>query len=367
MLRKLDTGNVVTFEVSSGFTVRASSASIAFLWSNWEVLFAFAPQHIRSLRSVTDQMPGVAAWDAWDCCGHWEASGFGGRGRWSLERAEIGVRRGRFAFFTDGRALGCPFRARTVMEYTRVDDLWISYRGTGLAALPKNVRLLHPLLRLLGSRITIYINKLGGEVAELITREPEKVREAAGDTAWEIYQRFIREEDARRNGHFDRLSIFTLDDSAAPSASEDLGFLTRKLERIEALLESLHTQGLDSADYRASLSVFSHDPTLALVKNRLIIERLINLVYEREIEEAPYDRDIRTRLSDLKNKTLNVPKGILVLMTIVVDLGDSPNEGKKHKWALDYSAYTISFEAALRITEWFFIDYLQPGVRLEHA
>jgi hypothetical protein len=362
MLRRIDTSRPVAFEVSAGFTARASSASIAFLWSNWEVLFAFQSHKIQALRVVASEIPGAATWEVG---GNWEARGFGGKGQWWLERARIGLQHGCFTYFTRAQSLACPLWARTVMEYDRIDETLISYRGTGVAALPRAFRLLHPLLRLLGARITLYINKLGGQVAEIITEHPEKVYEVAGEEAWKTYQLFIKEEQAIKTGQRTMFRYFA-EDETSPQATpvlDDILFLKKKLQRIESLL---HFKAIDLADYRSSLSIFLQDPHLALVKNRMIVDKIVNLIYDRDVGEQSVNSDLMRRLEDLKKKSLNVPRHILAFMATVADLGDPNCQLPRQVGVLDASAYTISFEATLRVAEWFFTEYLTPESRLRN-
>jgi len=353
----------INFEVAAGYTVEASSAAIAFLWSHWHVLYAFRPERVRASVTFDErQFRQASALEG----SRWHARGFGGEGDWWLERAEIGVQRGRFTYFTMAKCLGIPIQAKTVMEYERVNDSRISYQGTGIAALPKKYRPFHPILRLLGSRITVHINQIGGQVAELITREPQLVAKTVNEDAFQTYQAFMDEERRIRGGKKGSFKIFTTENSSPVGPSDDIGHLVRMLERIELLLQSLSSRIAWIDDYRASLSVFSQDHKLALVKNRMIVSRIVEIIYNKEVGENRRKLSLAERLLELRQKSLNVPETILGIMGLVDNLGDEASRDS-FGGLFDSSLYAISFQSTLQITEWFFVEYLAKGAAVDNC
>ena len=358
-----DGKRTIEFEIAAGYTVEASSAAIAFLWSNWDVLYAFRPQHIRAFVTLNDKGFGdISSGEG----SRWHAKGLGGKGDWWLERSEIGVQHGRFVYFTMARSLRCPIQAKTIMEYYRVDDKRISYHGKGIAALPKVFFPLHPILRGLASRIALYINRIGGEVAAEITRQPEKVAKVVNEDAFRAYQRFIDEEQEIKAGKRSSLKIFTAENHLPAHCDDDLVRLEKKLEKIELLLQSLHSKIVNIDEYRASLMVFSQDYNLALVKNRMIVGKIVEIVYGKEVHENRRKLDLAGRLQELRKKSLNVPERILALMMLVDNLGDEVSHAALGG-IFASSLYAISFESTLGITEWFFTEYLSKGAAIEHC
>lgn len=362
----------INFEVAAGYTVEASSAAIAFLWSHWHVLYAFRPERVRASMTF-DERPFRQTFALEGS--RWHARGFGGEGEWWLERAEIGVQRGRFTYFTRARCLGIPIRAETVMEYERVNDTRISYQGKGIAALPQTFRLLHPILQLLGSRITVHINQIGGQVAELITRDPKQVARTVNEDAFQAYQAFMDEERGIRAGKKGPFKIFTpensskiltTEDSSSVGPSDEMSRLVRMLERLELLLQSLHSQIAWIDDYRASLTVFSQDHKLALVKNRMIVTRIAEIIYNKEVGENRRKLSLAERLSQLQQKSLNVPETILSIMRFVDSLGDEASRDS-FGGLFDSNLYAISFQSTLQITEWFLVEYLAKGEAVDHC
>ena len=71
-------------EFMGGYTIRASAAAVAFLWSNWEVVYLVCPGRIE-VRRLTETS--------------WEGSGFGGYGEWHLTKCQCSPDSGHFEFY----------------------------------------------------------------------------------------------------------------------------------------------------------------------------------------------------------------------------------------------------------------------------
>ncbi len=343
-----------TIEFSAGLTVKACSASIAFLWDNWEVLYQLYPEKIS-----TERLTEVA----------WHATGFMAKAEFHLSKRVATVISGHYEFYTLAKFLGSPrFRAKTIMEYRRLDNHKISYSGTTSMIVPQILRPANWLLRLMADLAGFHVNKIGGQAVEAITARPDIVREKAGLNMYHLYEEYLEEEgilrracdslgDSRHFDHFDKN-----DHSATQAIASDISLLECKLKELEQKLNSLIGR-FDTNDFHVALLIFNSDPKMALIKNSAIIERMARIVFEREFQEASKSYDLKGVLAKLNDKSDVLPPSIAAFMRIVVELGkvgglvtSIRDVGSR----IDTTEFSISFNSTLRVTEWFFCEYLTP-------
>ncbi len=331
-----------------GYTVRASSAAIAYLWSNWEVVYLVCPGLVKA-RRLTETS--------------WEGSGFGGYGEWHLTKSQFAAESGHFEFYTMSSFFGCKFSMQVSNDYNRIDDQRVSYFGS--ASVPiKNVNmLLRPIIRVLMNQGGTYCNRIGASAAEQISINPSLVADKAGSEAFKTYQQYMDEEAAIRRGGTGTFRFMTPGTKSIVPQVGELELLRKRLENLEASFSALGGT-LDLKEFRSSLLVFASDPKMALVKNRTIVEQIARIVFEQEFSQPSGTRMLGQLLDQIAKDSENIPASIMALMRTVSYLGNvgshvaSKNSAQS---SVDACEFGVSFSATLRITEWFFSEYL-PSV-----
>lgn len=334
-----------SFEIKTGLTVKASPAAVAFLWSNWDVCDQLNNRALSIRRLGRDS---------------WSGKGWGGSAEWHLLKAHFTVDQGCFEFLAFGRFLGSPFRGQVTAEYRRLDTDMLSYVGGGEIAFTSRCAPLARLVEICGPRGANYANRTGARLAELITEEPALLKECAGDAAWRIYQDFREEYIAITKGISTPLRHFTKQ-SAGPAMREkdsDVEVLRHKLSDLEEKIRRLN-QEIDLKEYYLSLAVFSADPSMALVKNRAIVERIAGIVYVGELKQHIADRRLEELIAAVSKQSA-IPENVVAAMRTVQLLGNPPAHAPKvGRVRSTFNAwdFSLSFIATLRITEWFFFEY----------
>jgi hypothetical protein len=335
------------YETSGGYTSNASAAAIAFLWSNWEVLYNLNPGRIE-VKRLSDTS--------------WEGKGFMGFGEWHLSKRLVGVDSGIFEFLAFGRFLGTRLKGKVSMQYRRVNKEETAYFGKGLTTIPTLLLPLRWLFHISGTKATAYINKTGGETAQRITKNPSLVKDKAGTEKYKTYLEFIEEEEAIYRGATGDFQHFSTEHRGEVSRgiSNEIELLKRKLEQLEQKIESL---GLEANinDYHLSLHVFNQDPKMALVKNRVIVEQIAKILFERELRKPSGTRMLGDLITQIVKDSDHVPSNIIALMRVVEFLGNVGSHAEKASAArsfVDSNEYSVSFNATIRVTEWYFIEYL---------
>jgi hypothetical protein len=100
---------------------------------------------------------------------------------------------------------------------------------------------------------------------------------------------------------------------------------------------------------------------MALVKNRVIVEQIAKILFEREFKEPSGTRMLGQLIDQLAKDSENVPSNIIALMRAVSFLGNVGSHAEKPtsvRSFIDSTEYSVSFNATIRVTEWFFIEYL---------
>lgn len=335
--------------VSAGYRAEASAAAIAFLWLNWEVLYAMVSDKIRARRL------GLEAW---------EGSGFCGRGEWHVLHKSIGINHCAIHYFTFGSVLKIPFRAETVMQYDRIDGSTIAYSGQGSTRLPVGMLPMKRIVEALATRATVYINQIGGHTATLITHNPTLVLDKAGEDAFRLYQEYIDEEAALRrdpSGHGRSFKHFTVADQD-PDPTSEIELFRAKLAILQKHLEQkpVRETGLNVREYLSALDVYASEPRMAIQKNKLIVEQICRYILDHDSGERIESTATLTRFLNRLDKSA-VPENILVLMRAVNSLGGIASHTAHAVGlaaTLDDGAFFVSFTATLKITEWFVREYL---------
>lgn len=343
------------FGFKYGFTVEACSASIAFLWNNWEVLYAINPGKIDA-----ERLPD----ETWH--GSWGAKGFLGRGQYHLLKKSVGVNEGRFDFITHARFLGSAhLKANTIMEYKRIDKKTISYTGRSSMMVPGALRPVGWLLETMAKMAGTYINRIGGDTAELITENPKVVKEKAGEDMYRLYQEYVREERAIRRGGQGPFNHFIVKDVSPDKTTDvdEVSALRQKLEELERGIKRLKGEVKDlMKQHHTSLSVYQATPSLALVQNRTIIEHIAKIMYFKEFGQPNRSRNLDRIIDKIAEKSEKVPTIIIALMRNVALLGDvggHPDGMGTARTVIDAGVFNMSFSATLKVTEWFFVEYLE--------
>jgi hypothetical protein len=334
-----------SMEFMAGYTVRASAAALAFLWSNWEVVYLVYPGIIKARRLTKTS---------------WEGYGFGGYGEWHLTNSQVSVESGHFEFHSLQRFLGCKFAMQVSYDYNQVDAERVSYFGTATVPV-KNVNFfLRPIVRMLMDHGGTYCNRIGASAAEQITANPCLVADRAGAEAFKTYQQYLDEEATIRRGGTMNFRFLSPGEKSQGLPMSELELLRKRLENLESKFYALTTT-LDIKDFHSSLLVFASDPKMALVKNRTIIEHIAKIIFDREIGRPSKTIMLEDMINQITKQSDNVPAIILAHMRTVNNLG---NVGG-HIHAINSSArslvthdYSSSFSATLLIAEWFFSEYL---------
>lgn len=330
-------------ETSAGYTVEASAASIAFLWDNWDVLFKIGGGRIRAEQVTQDS---------------WKGYGFWGSGEWFRTQRSATVNAGRFEFLTIGKLFGIGFRSQTVSEYRRIDDKTVAYFGKASYHVPSSLPPFRELMSVAAVRVVNYVNQVGANAATAITQDSSLVGRAAGDQARSLFEEYVAEEDALKRGSKGSFKhLAPGEDHAAEALEPEIAELRRDLRRLEGIVTRSHAP-LDIQDYQASLDLYSHDPTMALVRNRNIVEQIAKHIFEAETGAAAGRRSLSEIIAQLATDSAQIPDSIIALMNTVISLANVAPSARRPDVLTTNDAFGMSFPATLGVTEWFVVDYL---------
>lgn len=339
-------------EASAGYTVEASSAAVAFLWDHWDVVFKIGGSRIRTEQLSSDSWKGVGLW---------------GSGEWFRTHRSAAINSGRYEFLTIGKLFGVGFRSQTACEYRRIDDRTITYFGRTTYSVPRLLSPFRGLMDLASVRVLSYVNHVGANAATAITQDPGLVARAAGDAAHQLFEAYVAEENALRRGARGTYKYFTPSADHAPDAIDpEIAELRRDLRRLEDIVSRAHAP-LDIRDYQASLNAFPTDPVMALMRNRVIVERIARLIFETETGQRAEKRPLSEIVVQLADSA-RVPDSIIALINTVISLGDvgagaSGSDVPQRDALQRYDDFSMSFPATLRVTEWFVVEYLKSTRR----
>ena len=213
-------------EFMGGYTVRASAAAVAFLWSNWEVVYLVCPGRVKA-RRLTETS--------------WEGSGFGGYGEWHLTQCHFSLESGHFEFYSMQGFWGCKFAMQVSYDYNRVDNERVSYFGSAIVPI-KNVNVfLRPIIRILMNQSGTYCNRIGGSAAEQITANPSLVADKVGVEAFKMYQQYMDEEATIRRGGAGTFRFMLAGAKTQTLQMSELELLQKRLENLENKFSALGT------------------------------------------------------------------------------------------------------------------------------
>jgi hypothetical protein len=328
-------------EFRAGYTAEATPGAIAFLWSNWEVLFRLAPGPLKVERLAPSA---------------WRGSGYGGTGEWYLLKAEYGLDRGRFEFFSWVRFLGTVSRGTSVFEYRKADDA-IAYWGRAWGELPLLLWPFQGLVGGLGQSATLRLNAVGGQVAAAITQNPELVRDCADPDVYQSWQALQVEEAEIRAGKCKHPKFFMRDATLeAPSRPVHLSALRDELRHL-GLSMANGSGDLEISEYSKALAGFEIDPRMGLAKIREVLEPLVCRIYRIAFGSNPGSHEILSQqIKRIERDAAGVPVIVTTLMKMIVDLGNlGVHRGRSGKAEdiIDFAEFRTGFDALLAISRWY--------------
>ncbi|HEY6140356.1 MAG TPA: hypothetical protein VI670_21585 [Thermoanaerobaculia bacterium] len=332
-------------ELSGGFIVNASPSAVAFLWSNWDVLYAIARGPIRAARVGPGPEP------------IWDGKGFGGYGEWHLYATRASIDHGTFEYSTKGRFFRRGLSGVSTLEYRRTSDDKLAYSGSAVIHNDDVSAPLRWILGILCDRASSYISRMGGRVAEEITLHPDVVLRAAGPHAHNLYQEYMAEEAAIRRGGRGPFKHFFVD-SYEPV--DGLEALRKRVEHLEETIRRLGAPAVpwNVSEYSAAIRIFGDDPQMALLKNRTIIHHILQYIVAREGGTVQRDQTAALQMIEwLRHNVRRIPQNVFVLMGTVNALADAALMDEPNV-TIDLTEFGASFSATLKVAEWFFSSYL---------
>lgn len=334
-----------------GDSIQSTASSIAFLWSNWDVLFRISKGSFHAEKKAN---------------GIWHGGGYGGSGEWYLAPPFIGVNEGRFEFYSSLRFLGSAVRGKSIFEYRRVTPQTFYYSGRSWGELPPRLGMLRWFVETLGNIATAKFNSIGGGAAEMISRQPSLVQPHCDADTYKAFLEMIDEENEICSGR--KLAAFRF---FKPSIQNDimtdndpLGDLQRDLNKLERKLRA-SSRHADLIEYQRCLDLFLTDPDSAVIKARKILEPIVLRIFQSEFPEhsgklilrgQPKDLTLNDRIKELTYQSKNVPNGITALMHSVNGMGNVGAHFATGKVpnVIDLAQFKTSFSASLGIADWFY-------------
>jgi hypothetical protein len=340
-----------------GDSIQSSASAIAFLWSNWDILFKLS----KSPFHAEKQADGI-----------WHGGGYGGSGEWYFSAPpSIGVNEGHFEFFSLLRFLGTPVRGKSVFEYKRVSPERFYYRGRSWGEIPQRLNLLRWLIEPLGNIAAAKYNSIGGGAAELISRQPSLVERYSDPATYKSFLEMIEEENAILSGREPIVRYFIPSSRVQPAASLDpLAEPRRNITNLEDKLRA-NSRNTDLKEYRVCIDLFLIDPDSAVFKGRRILEPIVLTVFQVEFPRhsgrLPNGKrmTLNDRIKELTYESKNVPNGITALMQTVNGLGNVGAhfaEGKIPN-VIDLAQFKTSFSASHGVADWFYNSRYSTNTR----
>jgi len=333
-------------QIDIGNTVRASSAAVAFLWTNWEHLYALNPGHIVTRRMTENS---------------WRSKGFHGSGDFYLVRSYFEPMRGSFEYYSFLSFMGASFRITTELTYRRLDREMISFFGRSKGLYPHALRPIHWLLHNLAARAAQYVVRVGGQTATRITDKPSILETDIGEECYKKFLAFSGEEHDIESGRGRKYVYFARPDPTS-EVSPNKTRMADLENRVAALEQhTLVPNGLIRfGEYHTAISLFQTDPGMALVKNRTLVEAIAKHVFEDEIGQISDARMLGELIDLIAKRCKRVPGSILALMRTVSLLGNVGGHvapGRDGANAVTEVEFAVSFMATLRITEWYLGEF----------
>ncbi len=328
-----------TYEVKIGNTIKASTSSVAFLWKNWHYFYELFPEKI-SAELIADN--------------EWIAKGFNTFGRFHLYYCEIKYNTGRFEFFASiiKYRFFKSFQAKITLEYSRVDANKISYYLTTQVKLPS---LFSPFVRLLhgtADAAAVYINVIGADAAELISKSPTELENKCGKNAFEIFQAFTAEEQNIINGKTGEFNYFSnVKWEPDPGNNEDplIRFFGEEVKEFATKNKAIYN------DLQKSLELYMLNPESALSKNRKISEVIINDIIDKErVRIDPLIKKSRSQqLFDYWEKVGAKENNQIIIhfMDTVRTIGNTATHSPNTIFFPE--SFKVSFQALLPICKWY--------------
>jgi hypothetical protein len=330
-------------EFRAGYSATASAASIAFLWTNWEILYRMS-KGVFKVERVTETA--------------WRGSGFGGRGEWHLLRTSIGVNYGRFEFFSWVRFLGTSARGMSIFEYKRVDANTVAYHGRAWGELPRPLRPTRWFVEALVNLVAGRVNTIGGGTAELLSRDPTSVKPYTDPDRYQTYLDMVDEERSIQKGTCSEPRFFFDQSDASQeltSVRNRINPLRKELKLLESELDS-RVPGIEFSEYYKSLLIFEADPGMAVTKIRSILEPMVREIYETEFRQSAGQATLFDQVKRLYRESPNVPNHITSLMQTIVALGNigvHTSSAGKVPSQIDFNEFRTSFAAIVGVTQWY--------------
>ncbi len=323
-------------DLRAGLTVSASAASIAFLWTHWELLYAIENEPL-PIERLGDKA--------------WGGKGYGGSGEWYLQNASFDAHGGEFEFYNFVRYKSFVSRGRSVFAYRRVSAGAVSYWGHAWGELPPVIGWLKPVLEPRAKRVMVTLNEAGGKAAERITADPSLVRLVSTSEAAETWDQMRLDEERQLAGAVSGFQQFTRRDGPHAENSPS--------SRLKAELESFQpmlvcgSAILDYSDFEKAIAIFEIDPAIGAAKLRSILEPVVHDLFIQRMKRSPTrEETLGRQLGKIKSW---LPTSISTAMATVIKLG---NKGihrppGRNPSRIDYLEFRISFDSLLCALKWY--------------
>lgn len=350
-----------TYEIDVGNSCKATPSSVAFLWKNWQYFYKLFPERI-SCELVGENI--------------WAAKGYNIESKFYLLYCDVRVNNGKFEFFSLFKyRLLKRFETKVTIEYSRYNSEKIFYFTKTQVKLPS---IFSPFMYFFHSTINsglAYLNVIGAEGAEMITSNPEILKEKCGEDAYNLYMEFLDEEKRILNGETKNFKHFSESEIDLKEVSNDplIYLYNDEINYFKGKNQDMYN------DLKSSLETYITSAKLALVNNRIVFEKIIKSIIKDE-KIIPIDifnkngklifSSTDTRLvalceqviSHWKKTSLTLTRekkdkreSIIELIDTVRDMG---NKGAHSEGTSFFSeSFKVSFQALLPICKWYVETY----------
>ncbi|QLF68183.1 hypothetical protein FE840_000620 [Peteryoungia desertarenae] len=165
----------------------AESASVLFLWQNWQFYFKLHNPFISCTQISKNS---------------WSAKSFFGGGEWYLTQQDCSDQRGILHFHNYIHFCGRLSKVQTIFQYHRMADGRLWYCGGGYGELDPVLRYAPWLPQFIASLLLRSIGKRGGVVASIISKDVAILKRSSGEEAMHVFGDYkvdaMRPEGARR-------------------------------------------------------------------------------------------------------------------------------------------------------------------------
>lgn len=341
-VRKEPTSTVNPFILQHGFRTEASVSAIAFLWSNWEVFFRLWAnwEGLYRLRAKLFSAERISE-DAW------RASGNGGIGTWYLTKSVVGLNSGRFEFVSTGKFLGMHAEGRSTFWYDRIGaSNIIAYGGVMAGDPPGPLRRMRWLVDLIANRAGAAVNRIGGEAASAITRNPGLLEGHATRQQQRLFADMLAEEVQMLKNRPIQTRFFGADGNRSERELEvdPATLLQLQLDRAAEKIASVEAQRV-VVGLKVALKLFHDSPRRAIDELHALLEGIVRDTLTMQTGSPPRPASLKTQLRRL-GQTKTTPRRIALLMSMVAEdnAGDDTD---------DFYSFRTSFDAMLAIVDWY--------------